>query len=147
MALHKYSTLAFGEGYLKNFTNNMDNPVLDDPPFEDGNIRTFNQDDLDQAQDRAFHEINARLVNCYDVSDWEGATPAIIVHVADLLGAGYAWLQKFASDLGQADANAVPLLEQGRRLLNELRSGTMFIIQSDGSVQARRALQSSYDLG
>lgn len=146
MALHKYSTLAYGEGYLKNFSNNADNTVLDDPPIDDGNVRTFTADDLAAAQDKAYNEINSRLANCYDFSTWESSTPPIIEQVADLLGAGYAWLQKFAADLGNADANAVPLIEQGRRLLNEIRNGTMLVTKGDGSVQTRRALQMTYDL-
>lgn len=136
-----YFTLEYGSGYLKNWTNDESNGVADE-----GNQRTFTAQDLLDSEATAYREIRSRLIGFYDVAEWSADVPPVVAEVAEMLGAGYMWLKRFGSDAGIADANAITLLTQGRQLLSDLRRGTMSIVKSDGSVQARRSLQDNYEL-
>lgn len=137
-----YFELEYGRGFLKNFTNDEMNPVA-----EEGNQRTFDEDDLREAEDFAYREINASLVGFYDISPWSNAAPPVIAQVAELIGAGYMWLKRINADIGDGEVSANGLLNQGRDLLKQVRSGTMLVIATNGSVQARRVLQDTYELG
>lgn len=136
-----YFTLEYGVNYLKNWTNDEDNPVTNE-----GNQRTFAEDDLLHSQNSAYNEINSALIAFYNVTGWSAAVPPIVAEIAEMLGAGYMWMKKYNAEAGIADSNAITILSQGRELLNRVRRGTMNIVKSDGSVQARRSLQETYDL-
>ena len=140
MENHTYHTLIFGEGYLKNFTNEEGNPS----DLHIDQAKPFTADDLRRAETDAFHRINTGLIKVFDVSGWEANPPEIIKHLANLIGSGYAWLMKFGADTGELDANE--LLRQGADLLSDLRSGRAEVIGPNGQLQSRRILQDTTDI-
>ena len=140
MEHHAYYTLTYGEGYLKNFTNEDANPS----DLDVDQAKPFTSDDLRLAETDAFRHINARLIKVYDVSGWEASPPEIIKQLANLIGSGYAWLMKFGADVGEVDLNE--LIKTGNDLLEDLRSGRAEVIGDNGLPQARRILQDTTDI-
>ncbi len=120
-----YFTLVVEEGYLKNFG------PLSAAPTE-GRIT---QDDLDNAEQEAFDEINGFLSADYDITTWEASPPPIIARIGNLLGSANAWMMRHSADSMGTPGNPQGLRDWALKTIESIKDGEISIVTAGGTIQ------------
>ena len=103
---------------------------------------------VDSHVDRADNLVNAKISNRYNVSGFNtsGSVPPVLRTLSEDITAYYSYRSLFSSD-GQNDNEWTDKCKDAIDILNEIREGTMDLVDSSGSMIATRASATVDDIG